>query len=40
MNAVTIKAITDEAVTVAGYGVVWGAHDIEGDTFTPQTDFD
>ena len=40
MNLVEIKAITDESVTVAGYGVVWGAHDIEGDTFTPQTDFD
>ncbi len=40
MNTVAIKAITDESVTVAGYGVVWGAHDIEGDTFTPQTDFD
>jgi HK97 family phage major capsid protein len=39
-NAVEIKAITDDSVTIAGYGVVWGAHDIEGDTFTPQTNFD
>jgi HK97 family phage major capsid protein len=37
---VSIKAITDSAVTVAGYGVIWGAHDLEGDTFTRDTDLD
>lgn len=34
----TIKAITDDKVIVAGYGVVWGDRDLYGQTFTPQTD--
>jgi HK97 family phage major capsid protein len=34
-----IKAVTDEAVTVAGYGVLFGGADLEGESFSPATDF-
>jgi phage head maturation protease len=36
---VSIKAITDDTVTVAGYGVVFGGVDLEGETFTATTDY-
>lgn len=38
-KAATLKAITDDTLTVAGYGVVWGGKDLEGEYFTQQTDF-
>jgi hypothetical protein len=38
-NTVEIKAITDDTITVAGYGVVFGGKDLEGETFTPSTDY-
>lgn len=38
-TAVSIKAMTDTHATVAGYGVVFGAIDLTGETFTPDTDF-
>ncbi len=34
-----IKRLTDDSAIVAGYGVVFGGHDLQGDTFTPETDF-
>lgn len=36
---VAIKAVTDSTVTVAGYGVVFGGRDLDGETFGPETDF-
>jgi HK97 family phage major capsid protein len=36
---VKVTAKTDEFATVAGYGVVFGGVDLEGDTFLPETDF-
>ena len=38
-RTVTLKAIDDESLTVAGYGVVWGGKDLEGEYFTRDTDF-
>jgi len=38
-SAATIKAIDDSSMTVAGYGVVWGGKDLEGEYFTQDTDF-
>ncbi len=38
-TAVVIKNTTDETVTVAGYGVVFGGIDLDGETFTKDTDF-
>lgn len=37
--ALQIKSIDDKQMTVAGYGVVFGGEDLEGDTFTKDTDF-
>lgn len=37
-NRVTIKAMTDETVTVAGYGIVFGGEDLYGETFSKDTD--
>jgi hypothetical protein len=37
--SVKITGKTDEIATVAGYGVVFGGVDLEGDTFTKGTDF-
>lgn len=34
-----IKAVTEDSVTVAGYGVIFGGADLEGETFGPQTDY-
>ncbi len=34
-----IKRVTNDYAVVAGYGVVFGGHDLEGDFFTPETDF-
>jgi phage head maturation protease len=39
-NSITIKSMTDEAATVAGYGIVFGDRDLESDTFTPETELD
>lgn len=36
---VSIKSITDDTVTLAGYGVIFGGVDLEGETFTSDTDF-
>ena len=34
-----VKAVTDTTVTVAGYGVIFGGADLEGETFAPETDY-
>lgn len=34
---IAIKAVTEDTITVEGYGVVFGGNDLEGDTFTPAT---
>jgi HK97 family phage major capsid protein len=36
---VYVKAVTDDAATVAGYGVIFGGADLEGESFTPDTDY-
>ena len=38
-NIVQIKAVTDDSFTIAGYGVLFGDKDVEGDTFTKNTDY-
>ena len=38
-GAVVIKSVTDDAVILAGHGVIFGGRDLEGDFFTPETDF-
>jgi len=38
-HAVQVKAITDDHFTIAGYGVVYGGRDLEGDTFAVDTDY-
>jgi phage head maturation protease len=38
-TTVEIKALTATTATVAGYGVVFGGADLEGDTFTRSTDY-
>jgi HK97 family phage prohead protease len=38
-TAVAIKAMTDDTVTIGGYGVIFGGADLEGESFSPQTDF-
>lgn len=38
-TAVSIKSMTDDTVTVAGYGVVFGGIDLDGETFEKSTDF-
>jgi len=37
--AVKVIGETDDALKVAGWGVVFGGRDLEGDTFEPDTDF-
>jgi len=34
-----IKAMTDTTATVAGYGVIYGGSDLEGESFSKSTDF-
>ena len=34
-----IKSLTDDTATVAGYGVIYGGADLEGEWFGPDTDF-
>lgn len=34
-----IKALTDETATIAGYGVIFGGADLEGESFAPDTDY-
>lgn len=36
---VQIKALTEDTITVAGYGVVFGGADLEGETFGPATEY-
>ncbi len=36
---VTVKALTETTATVAGYGVIFGGADLEGDTFTKSTNY-
>jgi len=36
---VTVKALTADTATVAGYGVIFGGADLEGDTFTKSTNY-
>jgi hypothetical protein len=38
-NAVKLIKMDDETATVGGYGVVFGGRDLEGETFTADTDF-
>ena len=35
---ITIKSQTDTEAIVAGYGVVFGGKDLEGETFTKETE--
>lgn len=39
MNEVKLLNLTDATARVGGYGVVFGGKDLEGETFTPETDF-
>jgi HK97 family phage major capsid protein len=39
MTRPEIKRMTDDYAIIAGYGIVFGGRDIEGDTFLPDTDF-
>jgi phage head maturation protease len=39
LNAVKIIAQDDSAATIGGYGVVFGARDIQGETFDADTDY-
>lgn len=36
---VHIKAADADSVTVAGYGVIFGGKDMQGESFSPETDF-
>jgi phage head maturation protease len=36
---VKILQQSDTTATVGGYGVIFGGHDLQGETFTPQTDY-
>ena len=38
-TTVTIKSVTDDTITVAGYGVVFGGTDLDGETFGSDTDY-
>jgi phage head maturation protease len=38
-NVIEIKQETEGGLVIAGYGVVFGGRDLEGDTFTSDTDF-
>jgi len=38
--AIKILHEDDDSATIGGYGVVFGGHDLEGETFTPETDYD
>ena len=40
MSTVKILSQTDDVVRIGGYGVVFGGRDLEGETFTAETDFD
>ena len=37
---VTIKSMTDETATVAGYGIVFGEYDLETETFNKDTELE
>jgi HK97 family phage major capsid protein len=39
LETLSIKSINDDSYTVAGWGVVFGGRDLEGDTFNEDTDF-
>ena len=36
---ITIKSVTDDAVVLEGYGVIFGTTDLHGEKFTPDTEF-
>lgn len=38
-NQVVIKSLDDNTAVVAGYGVIYGGEDLEGETFVKDTDF-
>lgn len=38
-QTVSIKSMTDDTVTVVGWGVIYGGKDLVGETFTADTDF-
>jgi HK97 family phage major capsid protein len=38
-QTVVIKSINDDQAVVAGYGVIYGGEDLEGENFQPDTDF-
>jgi HK97 family phage major capsid protein len=38
-TTVTIKSVTEDTITVAGYGVVFGGTDLDGETFDSDTDY-
>ena len=40
MQPLTIKEAGDEGMVLGGYGIVFGGTDLDGDTFTKDTDFD
>ncbi|MCP4099153.1 MAG: phage major capsid protein [Planctomycetaceae bacterium] len=39
LTAVKLLKMTEATATIGGYGVVFGGEDLEGDTFTADTDF-
>ncbi len=39
MNQVKLLSLTDDTARVGGYGVVFGGKDLEGETFSAETDF-
>lgn len=36
---ITIKSITEDIITLEGYGIVFGGEDLQGERFTPDTNF-
>lgn len=39
LAAVSLKELTEDSAIIAGYGVLWGARDLTGEYFSPDTDF-
>jgi HK97 family phage major capsid protein len=39
LNQVKVLKQDDQSITIGGYGVVYGGVDLEGETFTPDTDY-
>src|SRR3989337_2487621 len=36
--AAICMSMDDQTAVIAGYGIIFGGHDLEGDTFTQETD--